>query len=264
MLNFNEEHQSFDGSIRKQKGRRLKSLIASGILLTSVGLFSGCSVTIGFAKNVECDIGGLHAHNYVSEDSFSKFIVSEKEYVGDYYRCEEYINVNDNIADLIDYENKKGLLRISSNKKTIENIMEGHNDFLEYRYSYTYYYPMQTLMSDGKGGTITHTTYIPMEGHSWTTDKNHSRLTGETRVLHYMYCGYKIEINEKGKYQLVKSNYVSSLDELPDDYIYVKEKFYKTFIKGTDKEADYEDGPEEGRGDIFKDDQLEYQRHSSK
>ena len=72
MLKFSEEHQSFEDSIRKQKGRRLKSLIASGILLTSVSLFSGC------AKKVDCDICGLHAHNYVSEDSFSKFVVSEK------------------------------------------------------------------------------------------------------------------------------------------------------------------------------------------
>lgn len=258
MLKFSEEHQSFEDSIRKQKGRRLKSLIASGILLTSVSLFSGC------AKKVDCDISGLHAHNYVSEDSFSKFVVSEKEYIGDYYRCEEYISVSDDVAELMKFENKKDLLRISNNKEAIQNVVDAHSEYLEYRYSYTYLWPMTTVMSDGKGGTRTHTNYIPMTGHSWTTDKNHSRLTGETRVLYYMYCGYKIEINEKGKYELIKSDYVSSLDELPNDYIYVKEKFYKTFIKGTNKEADYEDGPEEGRGDIFEDDQVEYQIHSSK
>ena len=87
---------------------------------------------------------------------------------------------------------------------------------------------MRRLLN-GKGGITTYTTYMPTIGHSWTTDKNHSRLTGQVREVYYMYYGYKIGINEKGKYELVKSDYVSSLDELPNDYIYVKEKFYKTF-----------------------------------
>ena len=257
MLKFSEEHQSFEGSIRKQKGRKLKSLIASGILLTSVSLFSGC------AKNVDCDISGLHAHNYVSEESFSKFVVSEKEHIKDYYRCEEYINVNDDVADLIKFENKKDLLRISNNKEVIQNIVDSHSEYLEYRYSYTYLMPIIHTKSNGKGGITTYTTYMPTIGHSWTTDKNHSRLTGQVREVYYMYYGYKIGINEKGKYELVKSDYVSSLDELPNDYIYVKEKFYKTFIKGTNKEADYEDGPESDKK-LDKKAQEEYEKQNSK
>ena len=87
---------------------------------------------------------------------------------------------------------------------------------------------------------------MPMTGHSWTTDKHHSRLTGEKRTVHHVYYGYKVKTNEKGKLEIVKSKPVDSLNDLPKAYKYIEKDFYeKIDIKKPKKKLDYEDGPEE-------------------
>lgn len=104
--------------------------------------------------------------------------------------------------------------------------------------------PIAHIVSNGKTTTTTY-TYIPSTGYSWTTDKNHSRLTGEQRKCHYVYKAYKIEKNEKGKYVLIPSSDVDSFDELNGEYPYIKTKFYKVIDAEYGTELDYEDGPEE-------------------
>ena len=101
-----------------------------------------------------------------------------------------------------------------------------------------------------------------MTGHSWTTDKNHSSLTGEQRRCHYVYQAYKVEKNEKGKYVLVPSEYVDSLDELNGEYPYIKTTFYKVIDAEYGTDLDYEDGPEDEHMPVDEQDQSYEQEQS--
>jgi len=226
MLKFNKEHHSLDGSINKQNKKSIKTSLLEGI--TSVKIFSG------FAKNVQCNITGMHAHKYIKEDSFVKFIVSEREFIGEYYRTDEYININDAVGEIIDFENKNDLIRISINKSNIQNIIENRHNCIEYEYS------VDDISMSVNGDSV---SYTPMTSYYWTTDENHPDLTGKIREVYYMYYGYKLERKRNGKLGLVKSDLFLSLDELSEEYIYIKQKFYKKFDKITNKEIqipDYE------------------------
>ena len=41
-------------------------------------------------------------------------------------------------------------------------------------------------------------------GYSWTSYPNRGNLTGEERMCHYVYYGYKVLKNAEGKYFLMK------------------------------------------------------------
>lgn len=64
-------------------------------------LFSGCS------KNVGCNIERLHAHNYVADNSFSRFIVSEKEKNNGLIRTDKYIFIDEEEQGIRGHLNQK-------------------------------------------------------------------------------------------------------------------------------------------------------------
>lgn len=241
MLNFDETHKSLNGSLKKKskKGYFNPKLLIGNVLLSMVILFSGC------AKTVDCDITPQHAHVYVNEDGFKKNIVSEKESTWGYDRTEDYFEVTDEEKELLKFMNKKGLMDITQNKEAIEKQVNENKDYTEYRYKYTYLMPIPHYHRIGKVTTVTY-THIPVTRYSWTSDPNHSRLTGETREVHYMYYGYKIVTNEKGKLEIIESELVDDLNDLSSEYLYIKEDFTKkVYANKKDLEVDYEDGPEE-------------------
>jgi len=252
MLKFDSEHASIKGNFKKNK-INLKNIIVAGMLVTSMLFYSGC------AKTVDCDIKESHAHYYVNEDFLDKYIISEKEHIGNWYRTDNYINVTDDMEKLIEFENDEDLFRISFNKDKIDEITSEHTDYVEYRYKYTWLQAIPHFNYNGKTTTVWY-TYIPQTGYSWTDNPNHSRLTGEQRVVHYVYYGYKVVKNEKGKYELVKSDMVDNLSELSDEYYYIKEDFYKkVHLDNKELEVDYEDGPEEDKK-LTEEQQEEYEK----
>lgn len=236
MLKFSEEHQSFNGSIRKQTGRRLKSLIASGVLLTSISLFSGC------ANEVECNIEVEHAHKYVCDSHFSRYLFNEKEYsANSYVRTDEYIIVDEEMKKLIQFENDWGLYRISENRDRIQQMLIAHEEGLLYEYEYMDSKPVMHGQGSGRGSGMTYYTYIPTNEYNWTLNKKHENLTGETREVYFKYYAYKIEKNSLGMYSIVKSDYVDNFEDLPEEYIYVGDNFFVMYDKQTDYEIyDYE------------------------
>ena len=72
--------------------------------------------------------------------------------------------------------------------------------------------PIPHTVSNGKT-TSTYFTYIPQIRYSWTTNKDRSGLTGETRICHYVYTAYKIEKDEFGKFVLIPSEDVEDLTQ---------------------------------------------------
>lgn len=251
MLNFDSNHKNIEGNLNKNKNK--KNIIIGSMLLTSVILFSGC------AKDVDCDIVEPHAHNYINEKSFDKYMISEKEYHGRWDRTNDYVFVDDEMKELIKFENKEGLFRISHNKEKISNIINTHGDYKEYRYKYTWMQPVShTRIINGR--TQIYFTYIPHTKYTWTSNKSEFGLTGEERVVHYVYYGYKIVKDENGKYKTVKSQCYDSFEEIPEEYSYIKKDFYKkVHLDNKDKEVDYEDGPKMSVN-LNENQQLEYEQ----
>lgn len=255
MLNFDSNHNFVDGNLNEKKGKNIfKNIIIGGLIITNLLTFSGC------ATNVPCDVQGNHAHYYVNEECIGRYVVSEKSSLSGLDRLDNYIYVNED-ESLLEFLNKKDLFKIDDNKRAIDNITNNQTDYKEYRYSYYYLMPVPITRTNGKNTYITY-NYIPTLAHSWTTDPNRGNLTGEERVCHHVYYGYKVIKKDTGGYELEKSEPVDSIEELPEGYDYIKEKFYDVVnLYNRDEILDYEDGPEEDKEIISED---EYNQSQSK
>lgn len=197
-----------------------------------------------------CDVEESHAHYYVNDDNIGRYVVSEKSFIWGLNRLDDYILVNEEEKKLLEFINKKNLYSIADNKEAIDNITVNQVDFKEYRYSYHYIVPSPVTYSDGKNVYVLY-NYVPMTGYSWTSDSSKEDLTGEERICHYVYYGYKLTKNDKGDYELEKSEPVDSIAELPENYDYIEEDFYNIVnLYNKDEIIDYEDGPEEEKASI--------------
>ncbi len=220
----------------------IKKLVSmKGMALVLVAASVSTSL-VGCGKKVDCKIDGSHAHLYTNNEGYIRYI--DKEYLNydGYTRNDEYISIEGE-EDLYKFLDKKDLMRIDDNIKTIQAIQESNEDYTEYRYKYTYLQPIPHTMRVGKT-TTTYFTYISRTRYSWTSDPNHSKLTGETRLCHYTYVAYKVEKDEKGKYVLIPSENVDDLTTIMEEYPYINKNYIKVVTKDG-VEADYEDGKQE-------------------
>ena len=213
-----------------------KFLSLSGTVLVLMTSMTACG------KKADCNVSGSHAHLYKNEKGYVRYI--DKEYLTyeGYSRNEEYVDIEGQ-EDLYKFLDKKDLMRIDDNLDLLLAVQETNKDYTEYRYRYTYMQPIPHTMRVGKT-TTTYFTYIPHTRYSWTSDPNHSRLTGETRLCHHVYVAYKIEKDEKGKYVLIPSPQVDDITTVMDEYPYINKK-YCVIVTTDGKEADYEDGKQE-------------------
>lgn len=218
-----------------------KCISLKGVALVLV-LTTASTTLTGCGKKADCNISSSHAHLYQNEQGYIRYI--DKEYLSyeGYDRKDEYISIEDE-EDLYKFLDKKDLMKISDNLSIISSIQEQNVDYIEYRYRYTFMQPIPHTRKIGKT-TTTYFTYIPMTRYSWTSNPNHSRLTGEERICHHVYVAYKVEKNEKGKYVLIPSDPVDDITTVMDEYPYISKKFIK-IVNLDGQEVDYEDGKEE-------------------
>ncbi len=226
-------------------GKRGMSLVLATTM--AMGL-SGCG------KKAECNVEGNHAHLYISEDNFSRYLEEEYLTYEGYERQDDYILIDGQDEKLRKFEDKKNLLKIDENIDTIREIESKNHDYLEYRYSYMYMMPIPHHVSTGKS-SYTYFTYIPLRQYSWTTDANHSNLTGEQRRCHHVYQAYNVVKDENGKYVLVPSESVDSIEDLNGEYTYIKEDFCKVVDAEYGYDLDYEDGAPEDPDLVIEDDE---------
>lgn len=219
----------------------IKNVVISGFLVASLSL-SGCSM------NTECDITEEHAHIYTNSKSFDRYIVSEKEQYKNLEKTDSFMITHKNIKKLLEFEQENKLFKIYLNEEKINEILKEHNPYTEYRYKYTYLISIPHVRKIGST-TIINYTYIPKTGYSWTRETEGYNYTGETRDVKYVYHAYKVEEDENGNFSLIKSEDVENFKDLPGDFTYIKEDFYKAVNKETKKELDYEDGQIEKRQD---------------
>lgn len=222
----------------------LKKLVAlKGVALVLV-LTTATTSLAGCSKKSDCSIDTYHAHKYVDDEGYVRYI--DKEYISyeGYDWTDEYVELSENEKDLYKFFDKKNLLKIDDNLDVILSQQEKNCDYIEYRYSYTYMMPIPHVMRSGKT-SITYFTYIPTTHHSWTTDPNHSRLTGEQRVCHHVYTAYKVEKDENGDYVLIPSSEVDDITTVMDEYPYIKKDYCKVINLEDGEVLDYEDGPDD-------------------
>jgi len=211
--------------------RKFLALAGATIVLISS---AGCS------KKADCDVPNRHAHRYVNEEGYTRYYDSERISYRGYERQEDYVELTKSDEHFLEFLNKSNLLRIDDNVDVIRNAQEENQDYLEYRYAYTYLQPIPIVHSNGKSTTITY-IFVPQTHYSWTRDENHSRLTGETRLCHYVYTSYRIDIDEKGKYVLVPNPEQQDIISTSTEYPYICEDYYKIINLADGNEVDYED-----------------------
>lgn len=226
-----------------------KFLSLSGVVLVLVGSLTAC------AKKADCNVIGSHAHLYRDEAGYVRYI--DKEYLDyeGYSREDYYVDIKGQ-EELYRFLDKKDLMKIDDNLELILATQEKNKNFVEYRYAYTYMLPIPHTERAGKY-IITYYTYVPVTKYSWTSDPNHSRLTGETRECHYVYVAYKVVQDEDGNYFLFSSDCVDDITDIKEEYPYIK-KVYSKVVTLDGKEADYEDGKQEDMTDEEKKRAEEY------
>lgn len=217
---------------KKTKYIKLLALIIAANTLT------GCS------EKAECNITEDHAHLYINETGFERYIEDERINYQGYKRQEKYIVIDEKDKKLYKFLKDNKLLRIEDNLDIIDSIKETQNDYYEYRYEYPFMMPIPHTIYNGKTISIYY-TYIPTTHHSWTKDVNRGDLTGEIRVCHYVYYGYKIIEKENGTYDVEKSEYVDDIRDIMDEYPYIKAKYFEIVDGETKNILDYEDGQEQ-------------------
>ena len=215
----------------------LKGVALVLVLTTATTSLAGC------AKKADCFIDSYHAHKYIDDEGYVRYI--DKEYISyeGYEWTDEYVELSESEKDLYKFFDKKNLLKIEDNLDIILNQQDKNCDYIEYRYSYTYMMPIPHTMRSGKS-TITYFTYIPTTHHSWTTDSNYSGLTGEQRICHYVYTAYKVLKDENGDYVLIPSSEVDDITTVMNDYPYIKKDYCKVINLEDGEVLDYEDGPD--------------------
>lgn len=217
------------------KSKTVRQSIIASLIVSNILSFTGCS------NKKDCDILEKHAHFYVDEDNFGRYIVSENKKIGNLKKYYSYIPVYNNNDELLDFINKNDLFVISDNKQEIDKIVSKLHDHKEYRYYYFYNDIDKITHYDGFKETNSYYS-LAKKGYSWSENEYVDNLTGETRYCHYMYRAYKIVKNNK-EFKLVESDLVESLDDLSDEYIYIDKNFYIPVNLYNKKEIlSYEDG----------------------
>jgi hypothetical protein len=220
MLKFDKSHKSIDGNIDKKKGAiSVKKIVALGFAVLGLIFFSGC------AKDVPCDIEGVHAHLYVGSDHFSRYIISEKDSVSWLRRQDEYIFVKDEEeVKKLNFLNREGLFLIEDNKEAIEEKNELCKYYVEYEYRYpTRKFKYERMYIDGEYHLVGR--WVDDTDTDYTTDVHKANLTGNRRLTYPTYEAYKIVQDEEGRYKAVRSDTYNDFNEIPSEFNYIKSNY---------------------------------------
>ena len=217
--------------------KEAKQFLAGILSATTILTMSGC------AKTVECNVEGKHSHTYVTEEGYEKEVESEKEKLGSFYRTDEYQELTDEEEQELKKVNKSKLLRIDDNMDELLDLESSLYDYIQYEYKY------RKRRTRFVGPIIMSTTRTRT---AYTNDKDHSGLTGNERTVTHKFIGYNIVQKENGKFDVVESEPMDSIEELVDaGYEYVKYgKLYASYDSETNEFIEYEDemGPDKALG----------------
>lgn len=185
--------------------RRGTAFLLAGTL--SVACLTGC------VDEVNCEIPTTHAHMFVNEDGYIRYVISERKSFEGYNRSYNSVELNEEEVTLYGFLDTKDLIRIDDNIDLVLAQQEMNKPFTAYEYSET------VLTSVGR--VISSTTK-----YNWTNNPQHGNLTGKELQVHYIYQAYNVKKGEDGKYVLVPSPLVEDITEVMEDYPYIRTNYY--------------------------------------
>lgn len=196
-------------------------------------------VTIAYS---DCEIKEAHLHKYV-KNGFVRYFPKEKLYYRGYEWTDEIRPIDYENGELTKFELKHGLIRMSDNYEYLRKQHAINKDFIEYEYEYEEEFTTYIIVGSGKN-EIMIPQYHTRTCYDWTKNPNHSNLTGEYRIGHYMYEAYKIEGKDDKNFNynkrgiLVKSPKVDDIMTLKDEYEYIKENYTSIHYTYYEKEEE--------------------------
>ena len=198
--------------------------VSSIAIVGAIGL--GCYF-IFKPKKVDCNIEGEHAHLYECEESgLNRYLVSEDDsYLFDFNRSDKYVYTDETYnKELLDYLGKERLYEIKLNEDYIANTLEEMTDHIEYGYTGNDHDVVYVYQP----GVIPGMDYIGISrrhGTDWKNEKEYEE-PDEVRLCHYTYTAYKVEKNDKGKYECIPCEPVENFEDIPEGYDYIDKYFY--------------------------------------
>lgn len=185
------------GAFLKRRGTVM--LLAGTLAVTCL---TGCT------KKADCEIPNKHAHMYVNDEGYIRYVESEKvEYEG-YKRSYNHRDLTQEESQLSVFLDTKDLIRIDENIDLVLAQQEQNQPLTVYEYYVTTY---------SRAGSST--------SYYWTNDPEHVCLTGKEKEVHYIYQAYKVEI-EDGKYIVVPSELVEDITDVMEEFSYIREGFF--------------------------------------
>lgn len=213
--------------------KETKQIIAGVLGAATVFTTSAC------AKKVDCNIDETHSHTYVNEEGYVWEVKSEREFIGNFYRTDDYKNVTKEDDDRLRMIYFYDLIRIDDNLDKLLELELSLYDYKQYEYSYT----ERQLFMVGKTAASRLVTY-----YDYTNDKDAENLTGNERTVTHKFIGYKLVSDEKGRLDMVKSEPMDTIEALLEEgYEYVKcDRLYASYDRDTNEFIKYEDemGPD--------------------
>ncbi len=179
-----------------------------GTALLIVGTLAVSSLT-GCGKKADCEIPNRHAHMYVNDDGYVRYIESEKIEFDDYNRSYNYIDLTEEESQFYNILISKDMFRIDDNIDLILAQQEQNRSFMIYEYSYN---------TNSRVGSST--------SYYWTNDPEHEDLTGKEKEVHYIYQAYNVKKDEDGKFIVYPSPIVEDIMEVMEEYPYIRENYY--------------------------------------
>ncbi len=177
-----------------------------------------------FFFEVDCDIRECHAHKYVQPNGLTKYMKAECFMQRGYERQDEYICLDVEEEKLLDFLNKKHLVKIDDNIEKIKEDQRNNTGYYEYQYEYEEEQRIPVIHGTGKDQTVDYIISYYTD-YDWTTNINHSDLTGYRRYCDYEYTSYKVEKNYKDKYVLIPLEEQKDVLLNKDEYPYIKENY---------------------------------------
>ncbi len=177
-----------------------------------------------------CDISSKHVHKYIKPISESivleRYVDSEKLSYHGFEWTSDYMTVNKEDEALYGLLSKSDLFDGVTNWDYLYNKMYNNHDYLMFYYEYSSIESTTSIDADGNVSVSTR----PVTYSGWHRDPNSYDNTGDVRVYHHRYYGYRV-IRKNDEIYLARSPLADDINDIIEEYPYFNERCTKEVYK---------------------------------
>lgn len=188
---------------------KMISLRCSSLVLAST-LAATCITGCSNSKLAKCEIPNMHAHVYVNDEGYIRYVESELLEYENYKRSYNYREITKEESKLYRFLDLKDLFRIDENIDLVLAQQEQNQPFTVYEY----YSPVQIITPSG------------LTNYNWTNDPEYDNLTGKEKEVHYIYQAFNLKKDRRGSYSLNPSPLVEDITEVMEEYPYIRTNYF--------------------------------------